>query len=58
MWDVNGFKVAVCDAIQSRELTTIIAKVEATGPAGYITNLSLLENRFEFRRHIQSLGQH
>jgi sulfopyruvate decarboxylase subunit beta len=56
--DVDAFKVAVCDAIQSRELTTIIAKVEATGPAGYITNLSLLENRFQFRRHIQSSSQH
>jgi len=56
--DVNAFKVAVCDAIQSRELTTIIAKVEASGPGGYITNLSLLENRFQFRRHIQSLLQH
>jgi len=29
--------------------------VEATGPSGYITDLSLLENRFQFRRHIQSL---
>ena len=53
--DVNGFKAAVTDALQSRILTTIIAKVEATGPAGYVTDLSLLENRFQFRRHIQSL---
>jgi sulfopyruvate decarboxylase subunit beta len=53
--DVNGFKAAVTDAFESRNLTTIIAKVEATGPAGYVTDLSLLENRFQFRRHIQSL---
>lgn len=53
--DVNGFQAAVTDAIESQRLTTIIAKVEATGPAGYATDLSLLENRFQFRRHIQSL---
>lgn len=55
--DVDAFKAAVGDALQGRELTTIIAKVEATGPAGYVTDLSLLENRFQFRRHIQSLRQ-
>jgi sulfopyruvate decarboxylase subunit beta len=53
--DMNGFMAAVTEAIESRKLTTIIAKVEATGPAGYVTDLSLLENRFQFRRHIQSL---
>jgi hypothetical protein len=41
--------------MQKNELTTLIAKVEATGPAGYVTDLALLENRFQFRRHIQSL---
>ncbi|HET9407545.1 MAG TPA: thiamine pyrophosphate-dependent enzyme [Candidatus Sulfotelmatobacter sp.] len=55
--DLGSFNAAVKDATQSRELTTIVAKVEATGPAGYITDLSLLENRFQFRRHIQSLRQ-
>lgn len=52
---VDDFKAAVHDAVHGDELTTIIAKVEATGPSGYITDLSLLENRFQFRRHIQSL---
>ena len=52
---VESFKTAVADAVHGIELTTIIAKVEATGPPGYITDLSLLENRFQFRRHIQSL---
>jgi sulfopyruvate decarboxylase subunit beta len=46
---------AVNDAIHGNELTTIIAKVEAKGPSGFVTNLALLENRFQFRRHIQSL---
>ena len=52
---VESFKVAVNEAAHGSELTTIIAKVEATGPAGYVTDLSLLENRFQFRRHIRSL---
>jgi sulfopyruvate decarboxylase subunit beta len=52
---VQDFKSAMTDAVHGSELTTIIAKVEATGPSGYVTDLSLLENRFQFRRHIQSL---
>ena len=52
---VENFKTAVGDAVNAKELTTIVAKVEATGPSGYITELALLENRFQFRRHIQSL---
>jgi sulfopyruvate decarboxylase subunit beta len=52
---VDDFKQATSDATQGKELTTIIAKVEATGPAVYVTDLALLENRFQFRRHIQSL---
>jgi sulfopyruvate decarboxylase subunit beta len=52
---VENLKAAVTDAVHGNELTTIIAKVEATGPAGYVTDLSLLENQFQFRRHIQSL---
>lgn len=52
---VESFRAAVTDAVHGSELTTIIAKVEATGPAAYVTDLSLLENRFQFRRHIQSL---
>ena len=52
---VENFRTALSDAARGNELITIIAKVEATGPSGYITDLSLLENRFQFRRHIQSL---
>jgi sulfopyruvate decarboxylase subunit beta len=54
---VETFKTAFIDAVHAHELTTIIAKVEAKGPAAYVTNLSLLENRFQFGRHIQSLKQ-
>ena len=42
-------------AMQSEELTCMVAKVEAVGPKGYVTDLALLENRFQFQRHIQKL---
>jgi sulfopyruvate decarboxylase subunit beta len=53
--NVEDFHAAMTAAIRERGLTTIIAKAEAKGPAGYVTDLSLLENRFQFARHIQSL---
>src|SRR6266849_125346 len=31
-------------------LQSIVAKVEATGPKAFVTDLGLLENRFQFRR--------
>jgi sulfopyruvate decarboxylase subunit beta len=36
-------------------LTTLVAKVEAVGPKGFVTDLSLLENRYEFQRHLANL---
>lgn len=54
---LEAFDAAMRDAMRANELTTIIAKVEAKGPTAYVTDLSLLENRFQFRRHIQSLKQ-
>jgi sulfopyruvate decarboxylase subunit beta len=56
--DVEDFRSVVCDAVRRDELSTIIAKVDAKGPSGYVTDLSLLENRFQFRRHIQSVKKH
>ena len=53
--DVENFKNSISEALRRKELATIVAKVEATGPPGYVTDLSLLENRFQFRRYIQSL---
>ncbi len=52
---VEAFQSAVSEALRGRELATIIAKVEASGPASYVTGLTLLENRFQFQQHIQSL---
>src|SRR5262245_30564237 len=36
------------------ELSTIVAKVEAVGPSGYVTDLSLLENRYQFAGYLRS----
>ncbi len=43
------------DAAQrARVLTTIVVKVDATGPAAFVTDLGLLENRFQFQRYLQT----
>jgi sulfopyruvate decarboxylase subunit beta len=42
-------------ADRSRDLATIVAKVEAIGPAGYVTDLALLENRFQFQRWLRGV---
>ena len=47
------FSAAFDDAMKSNDLSCIVAKVEAVGPKAYVTDLSLLENRFQFRRHIE-----
>jgi sulfopyruvate decarboxylase subunit beta len=44
---------AVDAAVEARELATIVAKVEAVGPSGYVTDLGLLENRFQFARYLR-----
>src|SRR5881227_669730 len=43
---VQDFTAAFDEALNSNELSCIVAKVEATGPKGYVTELSMLENRF------------
>lgn len=58
--DVAGFTAAFREARASGELTTIVAKVDAhyEPPArtrGFVTELELLENRFQFARHLREL---
>jgi len=53
---VEEFTAVVRPAILGEGLQTIVAKVEATGPKVFVTDLGLLENRFQFRRYIQSLA--
>lgn len=45
---------AVEEARAARELTTIVAKVEERGPKVYLTDLHMLENRFEIQRWLRS----
>jgi len=50
---LDEFTRAFDAAVQARELTTLVAKVDAVGPAGYVTDLAMLENRFEFQRWLR-----
>jgi len=51
---IDAFTAAFDEALAARDLTTIVAKVEAVGPSAYVTDLSLLENRFSFARYLKS----
>ena len=53
---IDGFAKSVRSALAGEELATIVAKVEPTGPKGFVTDLGLLENRFAFARHVQRMG--
>src|SRR4051812_45864287 len=50
---LDDFESAFAEAVKARELTTLVAKVEAVGPSGYVTDLSLLENRYQFQRYLR-----
>ena len=51
---LDTFTHAFDEALAANDLTTIVAKVEAVGPSRYVTDLSLLENRFQFQRALRS----
>jgi sulfopyruvate decarboxylase subunit beta len=51
--EIGEFTGAFRAALAGNELTTIVAKVEAVGPSGYVTDLSLLENRYQFQRYLR-----
>jgi sulfopyruvate decarboxylase subunit beta len=50
---LDAFVAAFDDARAARQLTTLVAKVDATGPAAFVTDLGLLENRFQFQRWLR-----
>ena len=52
---LDEFVQAFDSAAHAGELTSIVAKVDAVGPKTFVTDLALLENRFQFQRHIQQL---
>jgi sulfopyruvate decarboxylase subunit beta len=50
---LEDFTRAFAEAQRAGDLTTLVAKVEAVGPAGFVTDLSLLENRYQFARYLK-----
>ena len=52
---LDEFTSAFTAALAAADLTTIVAKVEAVGPSGYVTDLSLLENRYQFQRYLKNV---
>ena len=52
---LEELSAAFDEALAADELTTLVAKVEEKGPKGFVTELGLLENRFQFQRHLKEL---
>jgi sulfopyruvate decarboxylase subunit beta len=50
---LEDFTRAFAEAQRAGDLTTLVAKVDAVGPAGFVTDLSLLENRYQFARYLK-----
>lgn len=50
---LESFRAGVEQALAGETLTTLVAKVEAVGPASFAMDLGLLENRFRFKRHLE-----
>ncbi|HEV8131664.1 MAG TPA: thiamine pyrophosphate-dependent enzyme [Acidobacteriota bacterium] len=49
----DQFKTAWEEALKRRQLSMIVAKVDATGPSSFHMDVSLLENRFQFQRWLR-----
>ena len=52
---IDDFTRAFREAADAGDLTTLVAKVDAVGPKAFVTDLSLLENRYQFQRHLTDL---
>ncbi len=50
---IESFVTGFDNALVADELTTLVAKVDAVGPAAFVTDLGLLENRFQFARYLR-----
>lgn len=51
---LDEFRGAFQGALVANKLATLVAKVEAKGPPTFLTDLALLENRFQFQRYLRS----
>lgn len=52
---IDAFAAEFDAARAAGDLTTIVAKVDPVGPARFVTDLGLLENRFAFARCLRQL---
>ena len=52
---LDEFTGAFTAGLAAQELSTLVAKVEPKGPPVFLTDLPMLENRFEFQRHLRNL---
>jgi sulfopyruvate decarboxylase subunit beta len=52
---VEAFREAFDAALQAKALTTLVAKIEPEGPASYLIDVHMLENRFEFQRCLSQM---
>jgi sulfopyruvate decarboxylase subunit beta len=53
---IEDFRREFSAALTANDLTTLVAKVEAVGPSAYVTDLSLLENRYQFARFLKTIN--
>jgi sulfopyruvate decarboxylase subunit beta len=52
---VESLALACEEALAAAEPAVLVAKVEPQGPASYFIGLHMLENRFQFERHLREL---
>ena len=52
---VAAAEKAFAEDTEREGLSVIVSKVEAVGPPSFAMDISLLENRFQFARHLQGL---
>jgi sulfopyruvate decarboxylase subunit beta len=56
--ELDAFEEAALRAIQTDELSCIVAKVDAEMPKSFLMDIHMLENRFEFPRALQQPPRH
>jgi len=54
---LDEFTSMFADARATAELTVIVAKIDMSRPAQFVTDLSLLENRFQFDRWLRQTSE-
>lgn len=52
---IDEFTDAFAAAVAADDLSTLVAKVDAVGPSGYVTDLTLLENRYQFQKYLRDI---